>query len=296
MEKLRKVHLCVDIMMSSFHQRKVEFLEYKIYDREISMTSTKGEEILAWSTPEKVVNVLSLMGLANFYCQFIKGFSKIAKLLRDLIKKGIKWAGTPSCQDAFDTLKEMFTTGSILTHFDDTRPTKLETDATDFTQGAILSQLCEDEKWHPVGFHSRKFSPAETKYDIYDKEMAPIMATFKESAYMLMWVDDQILVYTYHKNWQYLNTRKTLNRRQHHWAEFLQPFNFLVIYREGQLNEKADASSKRRDYRLEGGSNCEMFDLFTQDLILERSSSSRDQTCCRLSKVFSCRQHFIRLL
>jgi len=56
------------------------------------MTSTKVEEIRAWSTPKKVVDVQSFMGFANFYCRFIKGFSKIAKPLTDLTKKGIKWA------------------------------------------------------------------------------------------------------------------------------------------------------------------------------------------------------------
>jgi len=74
----------------------------------------------------------------------------------------------------------MFTTGPILTHFDDSRPTRLETDASDFALGAVQSQLCEDEKWHPVAFHSRKLSPAEINYDMHDKEMAAIVATFKE--------------------------------------------------------------------------------------------------------------------
>jgi len=131
-----------------------------------------------------------LHGLANLYRQFLKGFSKIANLLMNLTKKGIKWTWTPSCQDALDTLKDMFTTGPILTHFDDARPTKLKTEARDFSLGAVLSQLCEDEKWHPVAFHSRKFSPAEINYDVHDKEMATIVAAFKEWAYMLMSVDD----------------------------------------------------------------------------------------------------------
>ena len=155
----------------------------------------------------------SFMGFANFYRQFIKGFSKIAKPLTDLTKKDIKWTCTPSCQDAFDTLKDMITMGPILTHFDDICPTMLETDTSDFTLGAILSQLCEDEKWHPVAFHSRKFSPAEMNYDVHDKEMAAIVAAFKEWAYRLMSVDDQSLVYTDHKNLEHFNTRKTLNRR-----------------------------------------------------------------------------------
>ena len=84
----------------------------------------------------------------------------------------------------------MFTTGLILTHFHDTRSTKLETDASDFALGAVLSQLCEDEKWHPVAFHSKRFSPAEINYDVHDKVMAAIVAAFKEWAYMLMSVDD----------------------------------------------------------------------------------------------------------
>jgi len=79
---------------------------------------------------------------------------------------------------------------------------------------------------------------------------------------MLMSVHDQILVYTDHKNLEYFNTTKTLNCRQHHWEEFLQPSTFKVIYREGRLNEKADALSRRRDYRPEGGSNAESFTFF----------------------------------
>jgi len=261
-ERLRKARLYINLKKSSFHQREVEFLGYKTSNRGIAMTSTKVEEIRVWSTPEKVVDAQSFMGSANFYHRFIKGFGKRATSLTDLTKKGIKWPWTSSCQDALDKLKEMFTTGPILTHFDDTRPTKLQTEASNFALGAVLSQLCEDEKWHPLAFHSRKFSPAEINYEVHDKEMASIVAAFKEWAYMLMSVHDQILVYTDYNNLEYFNTPKTLNGRQHRWAEFLQPFNFKVIYREGRLNEKAEALSRRRDYRPDGRSNSEPLTFF----------------------------------
>ena len=78
------------------------------------------------------------MGFANFYRRFIEGFSKIAKSLTDLTKKSVKWHWTPACNAAFEHLKERFTTGPILTHFDETRLTKLETDASDFALEAIL--------------------------------------------------------------------------------------------------------------------------------------------------------------
>jgi len=79
------------------------------------------------------------MGFANFYRGFIKGFSKRAKALMDLTMKCIKWTWTPSCQDTCDTFTDMFTTGPILTHFDDIRPTKLETDASDFALGVVVT-------------------------------------------------------------------------------------------------------------------------------------------------------------
>jgi len=85
----------------------------------------------------------------------------------------------------------------------------LETDTSDFALGAVLSELCENEKWHPVTFHCRKFSPAEINYDGHDKEIAAILVFFKEWAYMLMSVDDQILVYTEHKNLEYFKATKT---------------------------------------------------------------------------------------
>ena len=76
MERLRKARLCVSIKKSSFHIKEVEFLGYKISDRGISMRTKKVEEITAWSPPQKVVDVQSYMGFANFYNWFIKGFSK----------------------------------------------------------------------------------------------------------------------------------------------------------------------------------------------------------------------------
>ena len=106
MEGLRKARLCVSIKKSSFHQREVEFLGYKISDRRISMTSKKVEDIQAWNRPQSVKNVQSFMGFANFYRRFIEGFSKIAKPLTDLTKKNVKWNWTPACNAAFEYLKE----------------------------------------------------------------------------------------------------------------------------------------------------------------------------------------------
>jgi len=47
---------------------------------------------------------------------------------------------------------------------------------------------------------------------------------------------------------------------------------------------------------LKGGVIPNLLHFFAQDSILERSPSSCNHMCCRLAKVFGCRQQFTRLL
>jgi hypothetical protein len=70
-------------------------------------------------------------------------------------------------------------TTPILTHFDPHHEYIVETDASDFTLGGILSQTAQDKKLHPNAFHSRKFSPAEINYESHDKELLTIVDCFK---------------------------------------------------------------------------------------------------------------------
>src|SRR5437588_3528240 len=89
--------------------------------------------------------------------------------------------------------------------------------------------------------------------------MTAILVAFKEWEHLLMSTKDEIMVFTDHENLEYFNSTIILNHRQYRWAEFLQPFQFKVIYREGCLIEKADILSRRRDYcPKEGGEPLEI--------------------------------------
>ena len=56
--------------------------------------------------------------------------------------------------------------------------TIVETDASDFALGCVLSQF-KDRRLHPVAFHSRKLSDAERNYKIHDTELLAILEAFK---------------------------------------------------------------------------------------------------------------------
>lgn len=51
----------------------------------------------------------------------------------------------------------------------------VETDASDYALGAVLSQRQLSEKIHSCAFLSQKFSPTEMNYDIYDKKISAII-------------------------------------------------------------------------------------------------------------------------
>jgi hypothetical protein len=180
-------------------------------------------------------------------------------------KDKVPFVWSNECQESFKLLKQKFMKAPILVHFFPERPTIVETDASDFALGAILSQevpATEGGSLHPVAFHSRNFKPAEINYDIHDKEMLAIVVAFKEWEHMLKSTASEITVFTDHKNLEYFATTKVLTRRQARWAEHLAEHNLKVVYRPGIKNAKADMLSRRWDYAPLEGSEAPQMSFF----------------------------------
>ena len=150
--------------------------------------------------PRSVKEVQIFIGFANLYRRFIKDFSKICKPITETLKgdpKAFRWGREQ--EEAFEELKERFTTAPILSHFYPGRKTVVETDASDFALGCVLSQY-QGRRLHPVAFHSRKLNPAERNYEIHDKELLAIVEAFREWKRYLAGEgkDEPITVYTDH--------------------------------------------------------------------------------------------------
>ena len=101
-----------------------------------------------WATPSRLKDMHSFLGFAKFYCGFIKGFSTLAQPLIALTHKGTPFLWTSEAQNVFDSLKHPFDTTPMLLHADPTKPFQVETDASDFAIGAILSQA-DDTNLNP---------------------------------------------------------------------------------------------------------------------------------------------------
>ncbi|KAK7916542.1 hypothetical protein WMY93_012303 [Mugilogobius chulae] len=129
---------------------------------------------------------------------------------------------------------------------DPSRQFIVEVDASDSGVGAVLSQRCpKDQKVHPCAFFSRRLTPAETNYDIGNRELLAVVLALQEWRHWLEGAEHPFIVWTDHKNLSYLRSARRLNSRQARWALFLGRFNFVLTYRPGSRNVKPDALSRQ---------------------------------------------------
>ena len=139
LSKLAQYNLAVAGHKSQFHVPETEFLGFIINGKGINVSNETTKSVREWAVPKNLRSVRSFIGFANFYKRFIKNFSAIAQPLTDLTKKDRSWRWGPEEQNAFDKLIKAFTTPSILKHFDPTKEIIIETNASNFAIGCILS-------------------------------------------------------------------------------------------------------------------------------------------------------------
>jgi hypothetical protein len=114
------------------------------------MDPEKVQTITQWLPPPALKDLQQFIGFANFYRCFIKGFSSICKPLNNLMRKDKLWEWGQEQQKAFDTLKQAFSSSPVLVTYDYTKKTVLETDASDWACGGVLSQYDNEGLLRPV--------------------------------------------------------------------------------------------------------------------------------------------------
>ena len=88
----------------------------------------------------------------------------------------------------------------------------MKTDFSNFVTASVLSQM-HNGVLRPVAFFSKKMSPAECNYIIYNKELLAIVKSFETWRPELASMDPKrpVKVYTNYKNLQHFMTIKQLN-------------------------------------------------------------------------------------
>src|SRR6202021_2366523 len=179
LRRLRKHGLFARPDKCHFSVDSVAYLGFILSREGLKMDPSKVQTIMDWPEPRKVKDIQSFLGFANFYRRFIADYSRIVVPLTRLTRKGVPWTFTESARASFNALKSAFTSAPILASWAPDRPLIVETNASDYALGAILSIIDDSGEIHPVAFHSRTFTPPELNYDTHDKELLAIFAAFK---------------------------------------------------------------------------------------------------------------------
>ena len=258
LQRMKDLDLHVKLKKCKFGVEEVEFLGLVLRPGELAMNPKKLDGIRDWPTPEKLKDVRSFLGFANYYRKFIANYSDIVQPLVELTRKDQPWIWSQSQEQSFQTLKSAFLTQPVLRLPDHSKPFAIATDASKYATGGVLMQTDSNGDWHPCSYISSTFSPAERNYDIYDRELLAIIRALKSWRHYLRGAAHQVQVFTDHKNLLYFKEPQKLNRRQARWLLDLAEFDLKLIHVPGKDLSVPDALSRRPDMIIDEEDNSDV--------------------------------------
>jgi hypothetical protein len=140
LQQLRDHQLYAKFSMCEFWINEVPFLGHVISPKEITVDPGKVHDVLDWKPPKSIHQVRSFLGLAGYYRRFILNFSKISKPIIEMLKKDTKYVWSNDCDEAFQTLKKLLTTSSVLAQPDIAKPFDVYCGASSTGLGGVLMQ------------------------------------------------------------------------------------------------------------------------------------------------------------
>src|SRR6267154_942659 len=179
LDRLRRANLKLKPSKCHLLQRRVNFLGHVISEGSIATDPEKIEQVRTWPRPRDVTEVRSFIGLASYYRRFIKDFGQIAAPLHALTGKHSRFCWTEACEVAFEELKSRLISSPILAMPTDSGEYRLDTDASNYAIGAVLSQVQNGEE-RVIAYASRTLSQPEKNYCVTRRELLAIVYFTKQ--------------------------------------------------------------------------------------------------------------------
>jgi len=170
-DRLRAADLKLKPSKCVIFARQVKFLGSVISDQGVAPDPEKIEAVATWPTPKSVTEVRAFVALAGYYRRHIRGFSEIARPLHELTRKNVVFYWGTEQEEAFCELKRCLTSAPVLAMPEDGGGYILDIDTNVNFMGCALQQ-CQNGLLKVIGYGSKVFSPAETRYCTTRRELA----------------------------------------------------------------------------------------------------------------------------
>ena len=287
LNRIRKAGLKLSPKKCKLLHSKVEFLGHVVSREGISTDPSKVKAIQDWPIPLDLTGVRSFLGTCSYYRRFIKGYANIAKPLHQLAEKNRKFFWSPECQEAFDQLKLELSQSPILGYPCEKGMYILDTDASGYGIGAVLSQIQSEEE-RVITYHSRSLTKAERNYCVTRRELLAVVDAIKHCHHYLY--GREFIVRTDHASLNWLMRFKNPEGQIARWIQILGTYNFKIEHRMGRKHGNADGLSRKppcspctycdrkesKDLLTEGSGISRMVRALTYDKLVPTDISNSD--------------------
>lgn len=241
LKRLTAAGLTLNREKCHFCKSELRYLGYMVGASGLMVDPEKVAAIVKIPSPRSVSEVRRLIGVASWYRRFVPNFSTLVAPLCQLLKKNQKFTWTTDCENSFMTLKNQLISAPILTCPDFTRPFFVQTDASDFGIGAVLSQVHDDGE-KVISYLSRSLTTNERKFSTVEKECLSVLYAIERFRPYIEGSKFTVITDNYSLKW--LNSIKDPVGRIARWAVRLQQYDFEIQHRRGKEHVVPDTLSR----------------------------------------------------
>lgn len=240
-KRLKTAGLTVAKEKCFFCRSELKYLGYIVDRNGLRVDPDKISAILNIPVPTCVSEVRRIIGLASWYRRFVPNFSALTAPLCNLLRKNKKFIWDDSCDESFRLLKEHLISAPVLSCPDFSLPFTIQTDASGYGIGAVLSQQ-QDGAEKVICYLSRSLNRNERNFSTTEREcLAVLWAIERLRPYI---EGSHFTVVTDHHSLVWLNRLQTPSGRLARWAIKLQQYDYHIIHRKGKDHIVPDTLSR----------------------------------------------------
>ena len=244
LQRLRDFGLVINPQKCIFAHSNVTFLGHEVSASGVKPLDRHIEAVRAFPPPDSKVGLQRFLGLVNFFRRFLPSAAQFLQPLTDALRNSNKpFSWSKDMDVAFNTAKDELGKAVELRHPDPSAKIAVTVDASATHVGGVLQQW-ESLAWAPLGFFSRKLSPAEKNYSTYDRELLAAVSTITHFRFYLE--GRQFTLYTDHRPLVSALFKATppVSARQQRHLSFLSEYTSDIQHLPGKANVVADMLSR----------------------------------------------------
>ena len=247
LERLHKYNIHLKMAKCEFLKREVVYLGLKIDAEGLHPVDEKVDAVKRAPVPKNVKELRSFLGMVQYYHSFLPDLATTLAPLHELLKKGVQWAWTRECQQAYEACKQNLTSDTLLVHYEGNRELRLACDASSYGLGAVISHVMDDGRERPIAYASRTLSSSERNYAQIEREALAIVFGVKKFHQFLY--GRRFTLITDHKPLLAIFSPKSAiptlaAARMQRWALVLSAYDYEIEYKRSEDHANCDALSR----------------------------------------------------